>query len=130
MNEATTRADVRTALFKYLDTDTIWYGTLILTSHTHSPDTWWASFHQEYPEALVRLQKEHWDPLLTWARDTFDIELLTSDTLFLNAQPEATKRKLDKVLKGFDPWQMAGCVSFIDHNRRSLNICCGQRWNV
>jgi len=88
MNEATTRVDVRTSLFKYLDTDTI-------------------CFHQEYPESLVRLQKEHWDPLLTWARDTFDIELLTSDTLLLNAQPEATKRKLDKVLQGFDPWQMA-----------------------
>ncbi|KAI0279800.1 ATP12-domain-containing protein [Russula aff. rugulosa BPL654] len=88
MNEATKRGDVRTAMFKYLDTDTI-------------------CFHQEHPEPLVRLQKDHWDPLLTWARDTFDIELLTSDSLLLNAQPEATKRKLDKVLQGFDPWQMA-----------------------
>jgi len=130
MNEATKRADVRTAMFKYLDTDTIWYGTEIFTSHAYSPDTRCISFHQEYPDALVRLQKDHWNPLLTWARDTFDIELLTSNSLLLNAQPEATKRKLDKVLQGFDPWQMAGCVSFIVLYRHSLNICCGQRWSA
>ncbi|KAH9999123.1 ATP12-domain-containing protein [Russula vinacea] len=86
MNQVTTRGDVRNALFKYLDTDTIGMG---------------------YPESLVRLQNEHWDPLLNWARDTFDIELLTSDSLSLNVQPEATKRKLDDVLQGFDPWKMA-----------------------
>src|SRR6267154_3648665 len=130
MNEATKRADVRTAMFKYLDTDTIWYGTEIFTSHAYSPDTRCISFHQEYPDALVRLQKDHWNPLLTWARDTFDIELLTSNSLLLNAQPEATKRKLDKVLQGFDPWRMAGCVSFIVFYRHSLNICCGQRWSA
>jgi len=88
MNEVATCADARTALFTYLDTDTI-------------------CFHQEYPEALVRLQKDHWDPLLSWAHDTFDVELLTSNSLSLNAQPEATKKKLDKVLQDFDPWQMA-----------------------
>ena len=61
----------------------------------------------------MRLQKDYWDPLLTWARDTFDVELLTSNSLLFNAQPEATKRELDKVLQGFDPWQLAGCVSFV-----------------
>lgn len=96
----------------------------------HSPDLRWFSFHQEHPEPLVRLQKDHWDPLLTWARDTFDIELLTSNSLLLNAQPEATKRKLDEVLQGFDPWQMAGCVSSIVRHCHSLTICCGQRWSV
>jgi ATP synthase F1 complex assembly factor 2 len=84
------------------------FSPVILTRLTR-----WVSFHQEDPEPLVRLQKDHLDPLLTWARDTFDIELLTSDSLLLNAQPEATKKKLDKVLQGFDPWLMAGCVSFI-----------------
>ncbi|KAI0293456.1 hypothetical protein BC826DRAFT_1015633 [Russula brevipes] len=88
MNEAATRQNVRDALLKYLDTDTI-------------------CFHQNHPEQLVRLQDEHWNPLLTWARDTFDIELLTSDSVLFNSQPEVTKRKLDKVLQSFDPWQMA-----------------------
>jgi len=88
MDEATTRDDVRNALLKYLDTDSI-------------------CFHQDYPEPLVRLQDDHWNPLLTWARDTFDVELLTSGSVLFSAQPAATKRKFDKVLQGFDPWQMA-----------------------
>jgi ATP synthase mitochondrial F1 complex assembly factor 2 len=111
MDQVTTRGDVHKALFKYLDTDTIWYGTPLPINHTRL--TQWVSFHQGHPEPLVRLQNNHWDPLLNWARETFDIELLISDSLLLNAQPEATKRKLDEVLQGFDPWQMAGCVSFI-----------------
>jgi ATP synthase F1 complex assembly factor 2 len=69
------------------------------------------SFHQNYPEPLVRLQDEHWKPLLTWARDTFDLELLSSDSVLFSVQPVATRKKLDKVLQGLDPWQMAGCVS-------------------
>ena len=129
MNEVTKRDNVRDALFNYLDTDTIWYGTPLLTNHTYSPDTWLASFHQSDPEPLVRLQKEYWDPLLTWARDTFDVELLTSDSLLFNSQPEATKQKLEKVLQGLDPWQMAGCVSFIVLSRLPL-IFCGQRWSA
>lgn len=30
--------------------------------------------------------------------------------MLFSAQPAATKRKFDKVLQGFDPWQMAGGV--------------------
>jgi ATP synthase F1 complex assembly factor 2 len=79
--------------------------------HTHLPNLLWISFHQDYPEPLVRLQDDHWNPLLTWARDTFDVELLTSGSVLFSAQPAATKRKFDKVLQGFDPWQMAGWLS-------------------
>jgi ATP synthase mitochondrial F1 complex assembly factor 2 len=112
MNETAARVDVRRALLKYLDTDTIWYVFAHFTISARSPNTRWVSFHQNYPEPLVRLQDEHWNPLLIWARDTFDLELLTSDSVLFSAQPEATKKKLDKVLQSFDPWQMAGCVSF------------------
>ncbi|KAI0306803.1 ATP12-domain-containing protein [Multifurca ochricompacta] len=88
MNEAGTRADVRKALLNYLDTDTV-------------------CFHQDYPDPLVRLQNKHWDPLLTWARDTFDVELLTTTSVLFSAQPKDTKKKLDQALQNLDPWQMA-----------------------
>ena len=52
MNEATTRADVRNALFKYLDTDTIWYSTLLLTNYTHSSDTRGIAFTRTIPSPL------------------------------------------------------------------------------
>jgi ATP synthase F1 complex assembly factor 2 len=110
MNEDTTRDDIRKALLRYLDTDTIWYRFYLLSIHMQSPNPRCLSFHQGYPEPLVRMQDDHWNPLLTWARDTFDVELFTSESVLFRAQPAATKRKFDKVLQGFDPWQMAGDV--------------------
>ncbi|KAJ6546535.1 hypothetical protein DFH09DRAFT_1249088 [Mycena vulgaris] len=75
-------------LLPYLDTDTI-------------------CFYQDYPPQLVDLQTEHWDPLLSWARSTFDVELNTFDSLLFNSQPDETKSKMDKVLSTFDHWEMA-----------------------
>jgi chaperone required for assembly of F1-ATPase len=82
------------------------------TNFVRTHNTRSVSFHQNYPDPLVRLQNEHWNPLLKWARDDFDIELVTSDSVLFSAQPEATKKKLDKVLQSLDMWQMAGCVLF------------------
>jgi ATP synthase F1 complex assembly factor 2 len=59
----------------------------------------------------VRLQDEHWNPLLAWARDTFNIELFTSQSVLFGAQPDTTKKILDEALQKLDSWQMAGCVS-------------------
>jgi hypothetical protein len=102
---------------------------LILSARITRP----VSFHQNYPEPLVRLQNEHWNPLLKWARDDFDVELVTSDSVLFSTQPEATKKKLDKVLQSFDMWQMAGCV-FIHRDILTLPFAhaCNrfQPWSV
>lgn len=65
----------------------------------------------------MKLQNDHWLPLLSWARDTFDVEILTFDSILFNTQPEDTKKKLIKVLSEFDHWEMAGT-----HDRPSLEI--------
>ncbi|RDB24109.1 ATP synthase mitochondrial F1 complex assembly factor 2 [Hypsizygus marmoreus] len=88
LGEQTTRYEVQEALLKYLDTDTI-------------------CFHQDYPPQLERLQTEHWDPLLEWARKTFDVKLFKSESILFATQPEATHEKFRKVLAEFDQWQMA-----------------------
>ncbi|KAJ7083831.1 ATP12-domain-containing protein [Mycena crocata] len=88
MVDETTRAEVRQELLEYLDTDTI-------------------CFHQDYPPQLVDLQAQHWDPLLSWARSTFGVELHTFDSILFNSQPEETKAKLDQILSTFDHWEMA-----------------------
>ncbi|KAJ7905346.1 hypothetical protein B0H14DRAFT_2659926 [Mycena olivaceomarginata] len=88
MVDETTRAEVRQALLDYLDTDTI-------------------CFYQDYPPQLVDLQAQHWDPLLSWARSTFGVELHTSDSLLFNSQPDETKSKMDQILSTFDHWEMA-----------------------
>ncbi|KAF5386594.1 hypothetical protein D9615_001884 [Tricholomella constricta] len=88
LGEHATRVEVQEALLKYIDTDTI-------------------CFYQDYPPQLERLQAEHWDPLLEWARKTFDIEIHKAGSLLFSTQPEATKEKLRKVLAEFDQWEMA-----------------------
>jgi len=83
-----TRAEVRAQLLKYLETDTI-------------------CFHSNDPPGVVKLQQEHWEPLLAWARETFDIDIKTTDALLLARHPAPTIKKLDEFLATFDPWQMA-----------------------
>ena len=113
MNDVATRKDVRSALLKYLDTDTIWYCASLFANSVRPSDTLRFSFHQDYPDPLVRLQDEHWNPLLSWARDTFNIELLTSQSVLFSTQPDATKKILDEALQKLDSWQLAGGVSLV-----------------
>ncbi|KAI9570417.1 hypothetical protein HD554DRAFT_2081875 [Boletus coccyginus] len=88
LRDEETRSDVREALLDYLDTDTI-------------------CFHHDDPEPLVKLQKEYWDPLLDWARKTFDIEIHVHRSVLFHSQPEQTRQILNDVLAQMDPWEMA-----------------------
>ncbi|KAG6845190.1 hypothetical protein H0H87_012747 [Tephrocybe sp. NHM501043] len=90
--EKETRSEVQEAVLKYLDTDTV-------------------CFYQNYPPQLERLQAEHWDPLLDWARKTYDVEIHKAESLLFSSQPEATKGKFRKVIAEFDQWQMAGMLN-------------------
>ena len=56
----------------------------------------------------MELQKKHWNPILDWARDTFEIQIHTSNSIFSTPQPTETFAKLDRVISELDPWQMAG----------------------
>lgn len=66
------------------------------------------SFHHDDPEPFVKLQKKYWDPLLEWARTTFDIEIHVHRSILFHSQPERTRRILGEVLARMDPWEMAG----------------------
>lgn len=67
-----------------------------------------SSFHSYDPPGVVELQQEHWSPLLKWARETFNVEVNTTDALFVVPHSPATIKKFDEILSAFDPWQMAG----------------------
>ena len=83
------------------------------------------SFHSERPEYLAQLQREHWDPIINWARERFGIEINTTTTIMFDPQPEVTKEALDKVMQGFDKWQMAGVYYFVQDwkNKILKNVC-------
>lgn len=82
------------------------------------------SFYQDYPPQLVDLQRQYWDPLLSWARTTFDVKIDIFTSILLNSQPAETKQKLATVLADFDSWEMAGTNFNYHHFQHSiLNYC-------
>ncbi|KAF8121920.1 hypothetical protein EV363DRAFT_1183850, partial [Boletus edulis] len=88
LRDEETRSDVREVLLSYLDTDAI-------------------CFPHDDPEPLVKLQTEHWDPLLEWVRSTFDVEIHVHRSVLFHSQPERTRQILSDVLVQMDPWEMA-----------------------
>jgi ATP synthase F1 complex assembly factor 2 len=112
MHDESTRAQVREALLKYLDTDTIWYAFICLLRDSDKR-FFPCSFRQDYPDTLVELQKKHWGPILSWARDTFEVEIHTFDSVLSAPQPAETSAKLDRIMFKLDPWQMSGMFAHL-----------------
>ncbi|EJD46058.1 ATP12-domain-containing protein [Auricularia subglabra TFB-10046 SS5] len=102
MQSEKTRAEVREALLKYLDTDSI-------------------CFHEEEPLGLVQLQAQHWQPLLDWARAEFDAEIRVFTGLFGSSHPPETHKKFAEVLSRLDPWQLTALERAV-YSSKSLII--------
>ena len=65
------------------------------------------SFHEEYPTQLVAQQTQHWDPLLAWARTTFDVDIIVYDGLLGTRQPAPTVLTLGTVVASYDAFRLA-----------------------
>lgn len=83
-----TRAQVHEQLLKYLETDTI-------------------CFHASEPQVLVALQKQHWEPLLAWARETFNVQINVTTGFSVPKQSPETFAAFRKVLEQMDEWELA-----------------------
>lgn len=126
MRDEETRSEVRDALLNYLDTDTVWYAW---ARQDRKVLTCILSFHHDDPEQLVKLQQAHWDPLIEWARNAFDIEIHIHRSVLFNSQPEQTRRVLGDVLAQMDPWEMAG-MSFVTNSELvHLTFSVMKPWN-
>ncbi|KDN53234.1 ATP12-domain-containing protein [Tilletiaria anomala UBC 951] len=76
-------------LLRYLETDTI-------------------CFHESKPPVLVRLQKEHWEPILAWVKERFGVEIKLYDGITIStAQDSATKQRLLEHISTLSPLQLA-----------------------
>ncbi|PWN53811.1 ATP12-domain-containing protein [Violaceomyces palustris] len=82
------RKKVCSDLLKYFQTDTI-------------------CFHEDHPPALVRLQKERWDPLLDWIRNEFKVQVKTFQDLLGNNQTLETLEVFSKHLSNLHPIDLA-----------------------
>lgn len=88
LSTAEERLAVTENLLKYFDTDTICY-------------------HEEEPEQLARLQEQHWNPILEWARKEIGLEVLLFDSLLIGNQSADSKQQLRSIVNQFDAWSMA-----------------------
>ena len=66
------------------------------------------SYHADAPPPLVKLQAQHWQPILDWAVKTLGVEIATTNSFLVPEQSPQTIQKLDDILKTFSPWEMAG----------------------
>ncbi|KAH8556965.1 hypothetical protein BGW37DRAFT_515863 [Umbelopsis sp. PMI_123] len=82
------RPQVIDKLMTYLDTDTI-------------------CFHEDFPDALVKLQDQYWQPILQWIEEQYGVELKVTDGIFQVKQPQETKETLRKMVENMDSLELA-----------------------
>jgi len=64
-------------------------------------------YRAEGPKALVASQTMHWDPVLAWAKATFDAPLTLTEGVVHVAQPEASLDRIGQALEGLDAFKLA-----------------------
>jgi chaperone required for assembly of F1-ATPase len=65
-------------------------------------------YRAEGPERLVERQAEHWDPILTWARRRYDIELKVTGGILHQPQPPASVERLVRAVAARNAFELAG----------------------
>lgn len=66
------------------------------------------SFHEEFPQRLVKLQDAHWKPLIEWVEKTYDVKINLYEGILNTRQPDATILKLGSVVSDYDAYKLAG----------------------
>lgn len=64
-------------------------------------------------QALIDHQAEHWDPLLDWARDRYDVGFNLIHGIRYEAQPEETITRLTNVVEAQDGFAVAAMLSLV-----------------
>ncbi|KAN0063297.1 ATP synthase mitochondrial F1 complex assembly factor 2 [Thecaphora frezii] len=75
-------------LLKYLETDTV-------------------LFYESTPDILVRLQSQHWDPLLSWASSRFSVPLSPFTSLLGNSHDPSVLPTFSSLLDTLDAFELA-----------------------
>ncbi|ORX53196.1 ATP12-domain-containing protein [Hesseltinella vesiculosa] len=70
-------------------------------------DTDATCYHEDYPEALVKLQDQYWTPVIDWVSKKYNVDIQTTKDIFAVQQPEETKAKLRQVVENMDPLELA-----------------------
>ncbi|CAG8549511.1 22609_t:CDS:2 [Cetraspora pellucida] len=82
------RKEAITRLIRYFDTDAVCY-------------------QETYPDILVDLQKQYWDPTVKWTQETYGVEIKVTNGIFGAQQPTETKNKLCAIVEEFDSLKLS-----------------------
>ncbi|CAG8734930.1 11463_t:CDS:2, partial [Racocetra persica] len=82
------RKEAITRLIRYFDTDTVCY-------------------QETYPDILVDLQKQYWDPTVKWAQETYGVEIKVTNGIVGAQQPIETRNKLREIVEEFDSLKLS-----------------------
>ncbi|CAG8445933.1 21916_t:CDS:10 [Dentiscutata erythropus] len=86
--DPSSRKEAITRLIRYFDTDTVCY-------------------QETYPDILVDLQKQYWDPTVKWAQETYGVEIKVTNGIIGAKQPVETKNKLRAIVEEFDSLKLS-----------------------
>ncbi|XP_075035320.1 ATP synthase mitochondrial F1 complex assembly factor 2 [Mixophyes fleayi] len=100
-----TKEQLIKASLKFLETDTICYRV-------------------EEPPALVEVQKQEWDPILTWAEDWYNVEIGSSTSIMGPVIPQETKEVFHRRLASYNFWALTG-IEFIINQLKSFVLTMG-----
>jgi chaperone required for assembly of F1-ATPase len=64
-------------------------------------------YRAQAPQELVARQQAAWDPLLAWANETFNVELITTQGVMPVEQPVACRDALCQEVRKLTPFQLA-----------------------
>jgi chaperone required for assembly of F1-ATPase len=64
-------------------------------------------YRADEPEPLVQRQRQHWDPVLAWAREALGARFEVATGLMPVAQPEQTRAAVAASLEGLDAFRLA-----------------------
>ena len=65
------------------------------------------SYHQTYPEGLVRLQERYWWPIIKGLEQRHNMKLLISSDLMPRKQPQETINTIEHIMKSLNSWHFA-----------------------
>ncbi len=65
-------------------------------------------YRADHPDALIARQVECWDPLLDWARDTYDAPLILATGVMPVSQPQTSLDRLGRAVAEHHDFALAG----------------------
>ena len=87
------RQETLNRLTKFLDTDSICY-------------------QQDFPESIVKAQKEHWDPILKWVKNEYGLDIKVSQGINYVQQDDDVKQRLHDIVSSMTDIELSGKSGF------------------